>query len=355
MATLDRPQPMAVGLTASSWGWLRSPSFDLLFIVGIAVAGIVSTGVVLVEPALFPLVLVMDMWLLGFHHVVSTFTRLTFDAESFQTHKFLVVWLPLIVLAGATALFTIAGGWALPTLYLYWQWFHYTRQSYGIAQIYRRKAGAQIAEPQLLSKAVIYLLPLWGILQRSWQKPETFLGMEIRTLPVPLVVVQTSAVCAVVVIAVWLGHQIVAWRAGRLPVAHTLYMLSHLAIFAIGYLLVDDISYGWLAINVWHNGQYILLVWMYNNNRFKGGIDPRHRFLSSLSQRNRMASYFLVCLGISTVFYMALQGATDIFGFSVLTFSLIAYQTINFHHYIVDGIIWKVRKQRLQANLGLTG
>jgi hypothetical protein len=92
---------------------------------------------------------------------------------------------------------------------------------------------------------------------------------------------------------------------------------------------------------------------MYNNNRFKGGVDPRHRFLSSLSQRNRMASYFLVCLGISTIFYVGLQRVTSVFGFSVLTFSLIAYQTINFHHYIVDSIIWKVRKQRLQANLGL--
>ena len=32
---------------------------------------------------------------------------------------------------------------------------------------------------------------------------------------------------------------------------------------------------------------------------------------------------------------------------------LVAYQTINFHHYIVDGIIWKVRKKKLQQTLGL--
>lgn len=355
MATLDRPQPMAVGLAAASWGWLRSPSFDLLFIVGVVVAGVVSTGVVLVEPSLFPLILVMDMWLLGFHHVVSTFTRLAFDSESFQAHKFLVIWLPLIVLAGTTALIAVFGGWSLPTLYLYWQWFHYTRQSYGIAQIYRRKAGALITEPPILSKALIYLLPLWGILQRSWESPELFLGMEIRTLPVPLPVVQASAVCAVAAIAVWVGYQVAAWRAGRLPVAHTLYMLSHLLVFAIGYLIVEDISYGWLAINVWHNGQYILLVWMYNNNRFKDGVDPRHRFLSTLSQGNRAVTYFLVCLGIATVFYAALQGLTEFAGVSLLTFSLIAYQTINFHHYIVDGVIWKVRKKNLRANLGLAG
>jgi hypothetical protein len=147
----------------------------------------------------------------------------------------------------------------------------------------------------------------------------------------------------------------VAWRQGRLPVAYTLYMLSHLTIFAFGYLVLENLDYGWLTINIWHNAQYILLVWMYNNNRFKGGVDPRHRFLSSISQPRRVFIYFVVCLGISTAFYMGLRGVLGLLGVSVLTLSLIVYQTLNFHHYIVDGIIWKVRKPRLRENLGLAG
>jgi hypothetical protein len=39
----------------------------------------------------------------------------------------------------------------------------------------------------------------------------------------------------------------------------------------------------------------------------------------------------------------------------MLALTLIVYQTINFHHYIVDGIIWKVRKPRVRENLGLAG
>jgi hypothetical protein len=286
--------------------------------------------------------------------VVSTFTRLAFDTESFRSHRFLIVWLPLLVLGGAVGLMAAFGHWALPTLFLYWQWFHYTRQSYGIAQIYRRKAGGLAADPPLLAKGVIYLLPLWGILERSWQAPATFLDMEVRTLPVPRLAVDAAAVAALAVIAVWGVRQVVLWRAGRLPVAYTLYMLSHLAVFTAGYLLIDDLSHGWLAINVWHNAQYILLVWMYNNNRFQAGVNPEHRFLSTISQRRNALFYFLVCLGISTVLYFALQGTISLFGASLLTLTLIAYQTINFHHYIVDGLIWKVRKPRLQANLGLS-
>jgi len=352
MATLERSEAMTAP-AVPAWGWLRSPSFDLLFIAGIMLAALVSAGVVVLRPALFTVVVVADMWLLGFHHVVSTFTRLTFDSESFRNYRFLVVWLPLIVLAGVIGLITVIGHWVVPTVYLYWQWFHYTRQSYGIAQIYRRKAGPLGDEPALLTKATIYLLPLWGILQRSYQKPETFLGMEIKVLPVPLLLVQAVAACALLALGLWVVRQAIAWKQGRLPVAYTLYMLSHLTIFAFGYLLIDSLDYGWLAINVWHNAQYILLVWMFNNNRFKGGVDPEHRFLSTISQKNKLVVYFLVCLGISTLIYAGLDVTLKSLGLPLLTVTLIAYQTLNFHHYIVDGIIWKVRRQRLQANLGL--
>ena len=356
MATLEKPQPVAVAASpVPSFGWLRSLSFDSLFNGGVAASALGVTALVTSNPALFAMILMMDMWLLGFHHVVATFTRLTFDTDSFQNYRFLVVWLPMIVLAGVLALALALGRWALPTLYLYWQWFHYTRQSYGIAQIYRRKAGALGEEPPLLTKAAIYLLPLWGILHRSWQKPSTFLGMELKTLPVPLPVVRAVAVAALAALAWWLCRQIVALFQRRLPVAYTLYMLSHVAIFAFGYLIVDSLDYGWLTINVWHNAQYILLVWMYNNNRFKGGVDPRHRFLSAISQPEMAATYFLTCLGISTLFYFGLNKAVGFLGLSLLPVTLVAYQTINFHHYIVDGIIWKVRKPAVREHLGVAG
>jgi hypothetical protein len=355
MATLERSQPIAAALPAPSLGWLRSPSFDSLFIGGIALIALASTALVLWQPKLFTIVVVADMWLLGFHHVISTYTRLAFDTESFQTYRFLVVWLPMIVLLAVISMMVLVGAWIIPTTYLYWQWFHYTRQSYGIAQIYRRKAGALGEESPLLTKAVIYLLPLWGILHRSWQKPATFLDMDVKTLPVPLLLVQAVAVLALAALAWWVLRQIVAWKQGKLPVAYTLYMASHLTIFAFGYLIVDDLNAGWLTINIWHNAQYILLVWMYNNNRFKTGVDPRHKFLSTISQPGRVVTYFVVCLGISTILYMALQGTLNLLGLSVLSLTLIAYQTLNFHHYIVDGIIWKVRKPRLRENLGLSG
>ena len=146
----------------------------------------------------------------------------------------------------------------------------------------------------------------------------------------------------------WAVTRVQLWRRGRLPLAHTLYMLSHLSIFMVGYLVIDDITYGWLVINVWHNAQYIGIVWLYNNNRFKNGIDPKAKFLSAISQQRNAWIYFLVCLATSTLMYSIISGVT-----SALSMLIVVYIVINFHHYVVDGVIWKVRKPQLQRNLGI--
>src|SRR3546814_8241696 len=40
---------------------------------------------------------------------------------------------------------------------------------------------------------------------------------------------------------------------------------------------------------------YILFVWLFNNRRFNGTIDPKRVFLSTISQNGRFALYIGVC------------------------------------------------------------
>jgi hypothetical protein len=304
------------------------------------------------EPSLFGAILVADLWLLGYHHVIATFTRLTFDTESFQRYRWLVTKLPFAVGAGVVALAFGVGAWTLPTIYLYWQWWHYTRQSYGVAQMYRLKTP-QAKDSGWEMKAALYFLPLTGILYRSWQAPAEFLGMELRVLPVPLEAVIACGALAAVSLCWWVVKQARAWFAGELPLAYNLYMTSHVAVFGIGYLAIPNIDYGWLAINIWHNTQYMLVVWMFNRNRFKGGVQSEHRWLSTLSQPRNVAKYFGVTFGLTVLAYFSLNGILIALPASTLPLTLVAYQTINFHHYIVDSVIWKVRKPQIRSNQGL--
>ncbi len=97
---------MAIALSATvpPAGWLRSRGFDLWFILGVATIALLSGLLVVAKPALFGPVLFLDLWLLGYHHVVSTYTRLCFDRTSFLSHRFLILGLPPIVLAATVAL-----------------------------------------------------------------------------------------------------------------------------------------------------------------------------------------------------------------------------------------------------------
>src|SRR5262250_1372732 len=103
----------SITITSRDAGWLRGIPFDTTFIFGILLVALLSGWFVTANPKLFPAVFVLNGWLLGYHHVVSTFTRLTFDKDSFRDHRFLVVWLPLIVLAAVLAAFAVFGSWVL--------------------------------------------------------------------------------------------------------------------------------------------------------------------------------------------------------------------------------------------------
>lgn len=336
-----------------AFAWLRNQNFDLGFIFGCAAIGLLSGAIVVIWPDLFVTLLVIDMWLLGYHHVGATFTRTAFDAESLRSNRFFVLWLPPIVLATVITIAFLFGDWTLATVYFYWQWLHYTRQSYGVARIYRRRAGDKIERTDWSENAVIYGVPLWGILNRSAQEPDLFLKLPIKVLAVPHELVEVAGLAALAAVGVWLWRQVAAWREGRLAGAYALYVLSHIVVFAVGYVLIDDINFGWLTINVWHNAQYIVLVWMANVNRFKAEAPATRGWMARISQEERWPTYFIVCFGISSAFYVAMQGTLNALGLTALTVTLIAYQTLNFHHYIVDSFIWKVRKPKLQAQFGI--
>ena len=343
---------LTLGATRTA-GWLRGPGFDLGFIAGTAGVAFASGALVTWDARLFGPILVLDLWLLGYHHVIATYTRLFFDRDSRERHRFLILWLPILVLGATVALAAGVGLWVLGTTYLYWQWFHYTRQSWGLSQIYRRKSGGLVTEGDLLLKATIYLVPLWGILHRSWQAPEKFLGLELRVIPVPGLLVDIVAAAAVGAVALWTFQRLRAFWRGEGPIAHSLYMVSHLVVFAVSYLAIEDVTYGWLVVNIWHNAQYVLFVWLYNTNRFRGGVESGARLLSSISQPGNWWRYFLFCLGVTTLIYGCLQGVGAWLLAPGLPTLIVIYQTINFHHYIVDALIWKVRQAPIQKTLNL--
>jgi hypothetical protein len=295
--------------------------------------------------------LIADLWLLGYHHVIGTFARVSFETDGFKRYRALFTWVPAAVIVAVAALALGVGAWTLPTIYLYWQWWHYTRQSYGVAQLYRLKTG----DPERSLRemmAVIYLLPITGILFRSLQAPGEFLNVELKTIPVIPEVVTVFALASIVALGVYAFRQLGALREGTFSLPYNAFLATHLIVFGIAYFTLS-INHGWLVVNVWHNSQYLLMVWLFNNKQFKDQVVPERALASKLSSRKHVALFFGATLAVSTVAYFVLGVTAGILTTSAMPIALIAYQSINYHHYIVDSFIWKSRRPKVRQELGL--
>jgi hypothetical protein len=326
--------------------YIRSREFDGTLLAAPIVAGLLAAVVVTADPRLYPFLLVADLWLLGYHHVVATYTRLAFDTQSLRRNRFLAVDLLVVVTLATLAIAVQAGAWVIATAFLYLQWFHYMRQGYGISRMYYRATpdGRIGGSRDVVTDLAIYLVPIYGIVARSSTMGDRFLGLPVKPLVLPEAVVALLGVAAAAAVIAWIAKTMRAALDETLDLHYAAFTLSHIVIFLVAYVLVDNVNAGWLAINVWHNFQYVLVVWMSNAKRYAGGIDPTARFLSRLSQPGRVTMYFTCCLAITTLVYVALDRFTALVLGGGMAVTIGIYMGINFHHYIVDALIWKRRK-----------
>lgn len=323
--------------------WLHGPAFDLCMIVGVLALALVLGAAAASGPELFMWVLYFDLWLLAYPHVASTYTRVAFDRHSARQYWFLLTALPPLVFLGTAGAAWFGGVAALNSLYFYWQSWHYSRQSYGIARTYQRTAG--VSGRDWLSDAVIFAFPTWGLLHRAHQQPAEFYGATFYSPAVPRALVVLSGALALGALLLWTLRYLRSIRDGApRSTGHALFILSHVIITVVSYLVLRDVTRGWLFINIWHNAQYLLFVWAVNARRFSGGIDPTRRFLSHMCQRDQLLRYALVCVTLSTTFYLALDLVTEAITWQVLPFVLVIHMTLNFHHYVVDAVIWRRRR-----------
>ena len=169
----------------------------------------------------------------------------------------------MIVLGGVVATvlaFEVAG---LFTLYFCAQSYHVARQSFGIARAYRR-SGMHPFRQDRLAEALIYLAAAWGLLARCAQAPETFLGYPIQLPAVPAQAANAMGVAAIACSACWLWRQARLALTGNIDWRHDGFVTSHAFTCFVAYIWITDITLGWLLINLWHNLQYLLFVWVQN-------------------------------------------------------------------------------------------
>ena len=122
-----------------------------------------------------------------------------------------------------------------------------------------------------------------------------------------------------------------------------------------GIFLVYQVAFGLTSPYDMHGVRVLgmLFVWLFNNQKFRGGIDAKAPLLSRLSQTRNIAAYFMLTLVITVIAYAGVHYLmVDVMAVAVPV--ILFYQTVNFHHYIVDAMIWKARKKPIQKVLALS-
>jgi len=329
---------------APSAGWLRNRDFDLLLIGGLTAVSLAAGGLIAMMPAALGLILLADNWLLGYPHVTATFVRMAPDKHGLKTHRFLVFALPFLVVAAVAGLALGFGIALVATIYFYWQWYHTLRQSWGVSQLYRRKSNVLVREHPLFTEGLFSLVALWGLLHRLTTAQDYFI---YPTLPlwvphVPALLADGVGALAIAGLCWWGISRVRDVMVGELPLAHTLFSASHYLIFIVGYVVMDNVAGGWVVTNIWHTAQYLMLVWMFNQNAVAKA--PADGWFFRFTQRNRAPLYFLLCLSVAFPVYYVVNNAF-FWGTSSLILAVIANQTLNFHHFIVDAVIWRQRRK----------
>ena len=121
----------------------RSVKFDHIFINFVPLVAISSAFFVVLFPDHFQTILLIDLFLFGYHHVISTYTRLSKSNLTDNEFKFIIYILPALVLTGVVLCVRTEYIWMVPTIYLHWQWWHYTRQSEGISKSIKYKTKSK--------------------------------------------------------------------------------------------------------------------------------------------------------------------------------------------------------------------
>ncbi len=319
--------------------WLRSPSWDLGFLILSAaivpiplllfhVAGVSQTAVNLIVAGL-----------IGGPHLYTTFTY-TFMEPGFRRRhrRFLAASLLLPVFVTVLSFVNLQ---VLLTLFFLWASIHVLHQITYINDCYAAKGPVtRPACEKLVDYGVVFLclypMATPQILEGSFQLGGTALYVPdwaTRGLVADVQVYGVAALFAVC-LSLWVAKCVRDWRAGRLLLASV--MLIGLTV-AVGFTLPlfpnSDVAFQ--GFNVWHSLQYLALVWfLMAMRKERGEID--NRLVAEMNGPDRVWRFYGLALALTAAAAALVLVIAGVFGVPLQQAYYIVILSTLLQHYYLD-------------------
>ena len=370
--------------TAAARPWIVAPAYDLAFFFGGAAASLAALGLYL---AGVPILVLWWTWILAFDgpHIAAAFTRTYLDRDEWRRRGgFLLTSLLVSFAAGPIALLI---GHALGSeepwqiflgLVVFYAYYHVVRQHYGFLALYNAKEhGSQASFRALRWALYVGCWAPYAYFVLTHDKARALLRLGPLAAAPP---VQTAL--AWLLVAAWLlalttPVVVSATAAARKRLRPSLvYLLITVAMYGLIYFVVgraepvyaastgpdQDFLLISVLVTVFHNVQYLGLVWFHNRNRYGGEGD----FGPARTLGAAPWAYALACLAFSLTVYLLFACSTGVSpGCMILPAStgaaagasrvgLCLWWGLAVHHYWLDQRIWRVRGDAtLRRNLGM--
>ena len=239
-----------------------------------------------------------------------------------------------------------------------WGVWHGMMQTYGFGRIYDAKLGSFATLTRRFDFVTCAIWFAAAVILSPDRMTDTLEGVYGCGLPFisPTgirLLQQTFLVGAIAISVLWLGNYARMWIAGsrQNPVKLALFITS-IAFWWYCNNGVANILAGIALFEVFHDVQYLSLVWIYNRNRVEkdSSIGGFMRFIFRRSGS-------LIGLYVGLVFaYGSIGYLNSHIGMETLTRLLTGVVAASgLLHFYYDGFIWKVREKSTRQSLGLTG
>lgn len=362
MVAVTRPlNPIAAEPALAKSRYIVGPWFDGFFFFGstLAVFACWLAAVVFNVPGFYILAAVAVVS--NTPHLMSTWTRVYFDTREWTKRPFHIFVMPALIIAATACVAQWAGGpgqRALSTLLLYYATWHFLQQNWGLLRIYQtRSSEPRDSVAMRIERPMLYVAVFWCALHRLKTGPRALFGWEVYYPDIPWAVIHgllAAAAFLSVGYVLMRGRDVVngaPWaKDGLLRAA---FVLCAFVGFYVPFILIttDDSTTAFAAAACWHGIQYLGVMRFYHRNQWKQGVHEKAKIISWLSQPGWARVFLYMCLlwGLAGVAYASSWGFAQLTSgthWDLQRWGMVTWFGLTFSHYYLDGVIWKLRKDR---------
>ena len=279
------------------------------------------------------------------------------DRALFHRFRWRFIIAPIFLLVTCVAFYW----WDLKGIVLvvfFWGVWHGMMQTYGFCRIYDAKTGSFAALSRRLDFALCATWFATAVILSSQRMTDTLgvfyaSGGPFISPWILQALQQGMLVIAVAVSILFLGNFIWGWNHGKRanPVKLAL-LATSISFWWYCNNGVSNLLVGIALFEVFHDVQYLSLVWIYNRNRVEkdSSIGGFMRFVFRRSG-SLIGLYLGLIFAYGSLAYFNSQLQIETIK-RVLTGVVSASALLHFYY---DGFIWKVRESSTRQSLGLTG